>query len=129
VRFACGGHPHSLIPIAEVTWYRSTWFNAFVLGMCNLLAPGIWGAMNSLGGGGEQSPWLINSPNGFTFCLMVMTCALSNVFVKYIGIKWTLVSGKVPSLSGRVNAWQILGAASYCPYAAGLYCNNRYASS
>lgn len=44
---------------------------------------------------------------------MVVTCALSGVFVKHLGIRWTL----------------ILGAAGYCPYAAGLYCNNRYGSS
>lgn len=44
---------------------------------------------------------------------MVVTCACSGVFVKYLGIRWTL----------------ILGAAGYCPYAAGLYCNNRYGSS
>jgi MFS family permease len=93
-----------------VRWYRSTWFNALILGICNFLAPGIWGAMNSLGGGGSQSPWLVNAANALTFCLMVLTCALSGIFVKYLGIKWTL----------------ILGAAGYCPYAAGLYCNNRF---
>ncbi|KAK5705124.1 hypothetical protein LTR97_002239 [Elasticomyces elasticus] len=93
-----------------VKWYRSTWYNAVVLGICNFCAPGIWGAMNSLGGGGEESPWLVDTANALTFCLMVLTCAFSGVFVKYIGIKWTLV----------------LGAAGYCPYAAGLYCNNRY---
>jgi MFS family permease len=66
--------------------------------------------MNSLGGGGEESPWLVDSANALTFCLMVLTCALSGVFVKFIGIKWTL----------------ILGAAGYAPFAAGLYVNNRY---
>jgi len=66
--------------------------------------------MNSLGGGGEESPWLVDAANALTFCLMVLTCALSGVFVKYLGIRWTL----------------ILGAAGYCPFAAGLYCNNRF---
>lgn len=69
--------------------------------------------MNSLGGGGQQDPWLVNAANALTFCLMVVTCALSGIFVKYLGIRWTLV----------------LGAAGYCPYAAGLYCNNRFGSS
>lgn len=69
--------------------------------------------MNSLGGGGSQSPWLVNAANALTFCLMVLTCATSSIFVKYLGIRYTL----------------ILGAAGYCPYAAGLYCNNRYGSS
>jgi MFS family permease len=83
-----------------------------MLGVCNFLAPGIWGAMNSLGGGGSQSPWLVNSANALTFVLMVVTCAFSSIFVKYLSVKWTL----------------ILGAAGYCPYAAGLYCNNRFGS-
>lgn len=69
--------------------------------------------MNALGGGGEQSPWLVNAANALTFCCMVLTCALSGVFVKYLGIRLTLV----------------LGASGYCLFAAGLYCNNRFGSS
>lgn len=69
--------------------------------------------MNALGGGGEESPWLVDTANALTFCLMVLTCALSGIFVKYLGIRWTL----------------ILGAAGYCPFAAALYCNNRFGSS
>lgn len=59
--------------IQKRNWYRSTFYNATILGVCNLLAPGmishlrrsinreadavigIWGAMNSLGAGGEES--------------------------------------------------------------------------
>lgn len=96
-----------------VQWYRSTFYNALILGLCNFCAPGIWGAMNSLGGGGEETPWVVNAANALTFCLMVLTCSLSGVFVKYLGIKYTL----------------ILGAAGYVPYAAGLYCNNRFSTS
>lgn len=44
--------------------------------------------MNSLGGGGEESPWLVDAANALTFCLMVLTCAFSGVFVKYLGIRW-----------------------------------------
>ncbi|KZT66503.1 DUF895 domain membrane protein [Daedalea quercina L-15889] len=91
-------------------WYRSTLYNAFILGLCNLLAPGIWGAMNSLGAGGGQKPYLVNAGNALTFCLMVVTCFLSSVVVRYIGIKWTL----------------IVGTMGYAPYAAGLYTNNRF---
>lgn len=97
-------------PQHPVKWYRSSFYNAFILGLCNFCAPGIWGAMNSLGGGGEESPWLVNAANALTFCLMVLTCALSGIFVQRLGIKWTL----------------ILGSAGYCPFAAGLYCNNRW---
>lgn len=45
----------------SVKWYRSTFYNALILGLCNFLAPGIWGAMNSLGGGGEEEPYLVNA--------------------------------------------------------------------
>lgn len=72
--------------------------------------PGIWGAMNSLGGGGEESPRLVNTANALTFSLMVLTCAFSSVVVKRVGVRATLV----------------IGAAGYAPFAAGLYCNNRY---
>lgn len=93
-----------------VKWYRSTFFNALVLGLCNFLAPGIWGAMNSLGGGGEEKPYLVNAANALTFGLMVVSCFLGSVVVRFIGIKWTL----------------IVGTMGYAPYAAGLYTNNRF---
>ncbi|TIA31133.1 MFS general substrate transporter [Aureobasidium pullulans] len=100
----------SLKAIRKPKWYRSTFWNAFILGICNFLAPGIWGAMNSLGGGGQQSPSLVNSANALTFCLMVLTCFFSSVVVRWVGVKWAL----------------IIGTLGYCPYAAGLYVNNRY---
>jgi MFS family permease len=66
--------------------------------------------MNSLGGGGEEKPYLVNAANALTFALMVVSCFFSSIFVRYIGIKWTL----------------ILGTMGYAPYAAGLYVNNRF---
>ncbi|KAJ5320011.1 hypothetical protein PENANT_c051G04944 [Penicillium antarcticum] len=94
----------------KVKWYRSTFYNALILGLCNFLAPGIWGAMNSLGGGGEENPYLVNAANALTFGLMVVSCFLGSVVVRFIGIKWTL----------------IVGTIGYAPYAAGLYTNNRF---
>lgn len=93
-----------------VKWYRSTYYNALILGLCNFLAPGIWGAMNSLGGGGEEKPYLVNAANSLTFCLMVVSCYFGSVVVRWIGIKWTL----------------IIGTMGYAPFAAGLYTHNRY---
>ncbi|KAK7748309.1 hypothetical protein SLS62_008676 [Diatrype stigma] len=81
-----------------------------ILGLCNLSAPGIWGAMNSLGAGGAQSPELVNAANALTFCLMVVSCYFSSAIVHYIGIKGAL----------------IVGTIGYAPYAAGLYTNNRF---
>lgn len=66
--------------------------------------------MNSLGGGGDQSPYLVNTANALTFCLMVLSCYFSSLIVRIIGIKWTLIAGTV----------------GYAPYAAGLYTHNRF---
>lgn len=96
---------------AKVAWYRSPWYNALILGLCNFLAPGIWNAMNSLGGGGDEKPYLVNAANALTFGLMVVSCFfMSGPCVRYLGIKWTL----------------IVGTIGYAPYAAGLYAHNRY---
>ncbi|KAI4628045.1 hypothetical protein J4E80_002181 [Alternaria sp. BMP 0032] len=93
-----------------VKWYRSTFFNMTILGLCNFSAPGIWGAMNSLGAGGAQSPHLVNAGNALTFCLMVVSCYFSSVIVHYVGIKGALIFGTI----------------GYAPYAAALYTNNRF---
>ncbi|KIP03687.1 hypothetical protein PHLGIDRAFT_121349 [Phlebiopsis gigantea 11061_1 CR5-6] len=91
-------------------WYRSTFYNATILGICNFLAPGIWGAMNSLGAGGEEKPYLVNAANALTFCLMVVSCFFGSALVNIFGIKIVLA----------------FGTAGYAPFAAGLYTNNRY---
>lgn len=38
------------------SWYRSTFTQATILGICSFCAPGLWGAMSSLGAGGQNSP-------------------------------------------------------------------------
>ncbi|GJN87616.1 hypothetical protein Rhopal_000571-T1 [Rhodotorula paludigena] len=101
--------PTALTPVKRV-WYRSTWWAALALGICNFCAPGIWGAMNSLGAGGQATPFLVNASNALTFGLMVVTAFLTSAMVRVIGVRWTL----------------FFGAAGYAPYAAGLYCNNRF---
>ncbi|PYI18926.1 DUF895 domain membrane protein [Aspergillus violaceofuscus CBS 115571] len=98
---------------AKPKWYRSTTYNALILGLCNFLAPGLWTAMNSLGGGGSESPYLVDAANALTFCLMVVSCLCGSAVVRVIGVKYTLM----------------LGTVGYAPYAAGLYTNNRFHSS
>ncbi|KAH7022123.1 major facilitator superfamily domain-containing protein [Ilyonectria destructans] len=93
-----------------VRWHKSTFYNITILGLCNFAAPGIWGAMNSLGAGGAASPRLINAANALTFCLMVVSCYFGSALVRYIGIKGAL----------------IFGTLGYAPFAAGLYTNNRF---
>ncbi|KAH8888550.1 hypothetical protein GQ53DRAFT_808371 [Thozetella sp. PMI_491] len=107
-------HESDIAPPKEqqhpVKWYRSTFYNITILGLCNFAAPGIWGAMNSLGAGGAEKPYLVNAANALTFCLMVVSCYFSSALVHYIGIKGALIFGTI----------------GYAPFAAGLYTNNRY---
>ncbi|KAI5828244.1 MFS general substrate transporter [Schizophyllum commune Tattone D] len=86
----------------KILWYRSSYFNAVILGLCN--------SMNSLGAGGAQSPYLVNTANALIFSLMVLSATLSSSLVNVVGIRITL----------------ILGTLGFAPYAAGLYTNNRY---
>lgn len=65
---------------------------------------------NSLGAGGEESPFLVNAANALVFALMGFFCLFGSVISSKIGLKWTLV----------------LGTIGYPVYSAGLYLNNRY---
>ncbi|CZT24255.1 related to DUF895 domain membrane protein [Ramularia collo-cygni] len=97
-------------PRQHRTWYRTTLFNAFVIGGVGFIAPGLWNALNSLGAGGGQSPYLVNAANALVFGLMGILCLFGGPIANTIGLKWTL----------------FLGAIGYPVYSAGLYCNNRY---
>nr|UJH94492.1 MFS.6 [Starmerella bombicola] len=97
-------------PIEKIKWYRSTIYSATILGLCNFVAPGLWGAMNSLGAGGLEKPYLVNASNALTFGLMFLTCLFGSAAVGYFGIR-TVLS---------------VGTAGYAPYAAALYCNSRF---
>ncbi|KAH7303628.1 hypothetical protein B0I35DRAFT_383665 [Stachybotrys elegans] len=91
-------------------WYRTPFYNATILGMCSFVAPGLWVAMNSLGAGGAQEPYLVNAGNSLTFVLMIVSCWFTSGLVKYVGIKGALV----------------IGTLGFPVYSAGLYLNNRY---
>ncbi|KAL2682846.1 hypothetical protein Neosp_007303 [[Neocosmospora] mangrovei] len=98
-----------------VRWYRSTFFNITILGLCNFAAPGIWTAMNSLGAGGAASPKLVNAANALTFCLMVLSCYFSSTLVRYIGIKGALIFGTFGT------EWLTLLGAALCGISAGVF--------
>ncbi|KAI9155081.1 Notoamide biosynthesis cluster protein O' [Paramyrothecium foliicola] len=101
---------HTSIEKQPTKWYRTPFYNATILGMCSFAAPGLWGAMNSLGAGGAQKPYLVNAGNALTFVLMVISCWFTSGLVKYVGIKGALV----------------IGTLGFSVYSAGLYLNNRY---
>lgn len=91
-------------------WYRTSLFNACVIGAVGFLAPGLWNAMNSLGAGGAEKPFLVNAANALVFGLMGFFCIFGAPIANRIGLSWTL----------------LLGAVGYPVYSAGLYTNNRF---
>ncbi|KAI0394694.1 MFS general substrate transporter [Xylariaceae sp. FL0594] len=95
------------------TWYHTTLFNAFVIGGVGFIAPGLWNAMNSLGAGGAQKPFLVNAANALVFGLMGFLCLFGAPIANRIGLKWTL----------------FLGAVGYPLYSAALYTNNKYGNT
>ncbi|THZ80656.1 MFS general substrate transporter [Aureobasidium pullulans] len=101
-------HPMALNKLTA--FYRSCLFQIIIVGLVGFCEPGIWTALNNLGAGGNASATLNNAANALTYGLMSIGCALCGGVSNYITPKWTLV----------------LGAAFYTPYAAGLYCNNRF---
>jgi hypothetical protein len=40
-------------------WYRGVFFQATIVGLCAFAAPGLWNAMQSVGAGGQQTPYLV----------------------------------------------------------------------
>jgi MFS family permease len=57
-----------------------------------------------------DQPYLNNAANALTYGLMSVGCFIAGGVSNKLTAKWTL----------------FIGAAFYTPYAAGLYCNNRY---
>ncbi|KAJ5208433.1 hypothetical protein N7449_002812 [Penicillium cf. viridicatum] len=91
-------------------FYRSCLLQIIIVGLVAFCEPGIWTALNNLGAGGNAKPYLNNAANALTYGLMSVGCFLAGGVTNKITAKWTL----------------FIGAAFYAPYAAGLYCNNRY---
>ncbi|CAN9203130.1 unnamed protein product [Alternaria alternata] len=91
-------------------WYRSPLFNVIVVGMISFTQPGIWNALNNVGAGGQQEPYLVNGANSLTFGIMVFGCSLFAILANKFGLKNIL----------------LLGTLGYAPYSASLYVNNRY---
>ena len=97
-------------PPIKRLWYRTTLFNAIVIGAVGFIAPGLWNAMNQLGAGGAEKPYLVNAANALVFGILGFTCIFGAPLANRIGLGRTL----------------FLGAVGYPIYSAGLYLNNRY---
>ncbi|CAO2647105.1 Nn.00g080270.m01.CDS01 [Neocucurbitaria sp. VM-36] len=91
-------------------WYRSPLFNVIIVGLISFTQPGIWNALNNVGAGGQQEPYLVNGANSLTFGIMVFGCSFFAILANKFGLKYVL----------------IFGTLGYAPYSASLYVNNRY---
>jgi hypothetical protein len=49
------------LPVEKRIWYRTTFFNATIVGLGALFAPGLYNAMASTGAGGAQTPYLASN--------------------------------------------------------------------
>jgi hypothetical protein len=128
-------------PIEKRVWHRGTLFNACIIGGVGFTAPGLWNAMNALGAGGAQEPFLINAANALVFglsmwCLAViklkfsmgfaLTCLLVGILCLFggpianrIGLRWTLMLGAVGyPLYSYVSEVQNM---KYCYFGTDLY--------
>lgn len=43
----------------KYSWRRGVFFNATIVGLAAFAAPGLWNAMQSVGAGGQQTPYLV----------------------------------------------------------------------
>ncbi|KAK6215884.1 hypothetical protein LQW54_004064 [Pestalotiopsis sp. IQ-011] len=102
--------PTSEISTEKYFWYRGVFFNATVVGIAAFAAPGLWNAMNSVGAGGQQTPYLVMAGNAILFAIMTFTCLGGSLMVNRFGYRTALV----------------FGTMGYAVYSAALYTNNRY---
>ncbi|GAA5834699.1 hypothetical protein JCM11251_003636 [Rhodosporidiobolus azoricus] len=94
----------------KVNFFRSSFWNANVVGLTAFIAPGLYNAMTSTGAGGAQSPYLVLRATSVLSCCMILSCYVGSLVANRIGLKWTLV----------------IGTTGYAVYSAGLYTNIRY---
>ncbi|GAD98575.1 hypothetical protein AOR_1_578194 [Paecilomyces variotii No. 5] len=96
--------------IYKRTWYRTTIFNVSIVAICAFIAPGLWAAMNGLGGAGSADPYYVNAANSVIFCLQLLVCIFGSALIAKIGLKWAFVFGMI----------------GFPIYASSVYCNIKY---
>ncbi|KAJ6441358.1 fungal-specific transcription factor domain-containing protein [Purpureocillium lavendulum] len=95
------------------TWYRTTMFNVSIVSVCAFIAPGLWAAMNGLGGAGAADPHYVNAANSVIFVLQLIICIFGSTLIAKIGLPWAFS----------------LGMAGFPIYAASIYCNVKYGNT
>ncbi|KAJ6442372.1 major facilitator superfamily transporter [Purpureocillium lavendulum] len=76
------------------------------MGIVGFLAPGLWNAMNALGAGGAQEPFLINAANALVFGLMGFLCLFGVGYPIYSAGLYTNNRFGNPAKRGKyMNIW------------------------
>lgn len=55
----------------KVPFFRSSLYNALIVGATAFIAPGLYNAMTSTGAGGAQSPYLVLRATSVLSCMMI----------------------------------------------------------
>ncbi|KAJ5098879.1 hypothetical protein N7532_005880 [Penicillium argentinense] len=99
--------------LGKRTWYRTTFFNVSVVAVCAFIAPGLWAAMNGLGGAGSADPYYVNAANAVIFCLQFLVCIFGSSLIAKVGLKWAFAFGMI----------------GFPIYASSVYCNIKLGNS
>ncbi|PCG97657.1 Major facilitator superfamily domain, general substrate transporter [Penicillium occitanis (nom. inval.)] len=108
---------HSSDHVAGYKWHRGVFFQATVVGITAFAAPGLWNAMNSVGAGGQQSPYLVMAGNAILFALMVISCLTGSLIANRFGLKAALIFGT----TGYGTVWFIYFGSAACGITAGVF--------
>ncbi|KAF8866242.1 DUF895 domain membrane protein [Acephala macrosclerotiorum] len=106
------------------TWYRTTFFQATVVGLATFAAPGLYNAMQSTGAGGQQTPYLVMAGSAILSCCMVLSCSCGSIFANKFGIKNTFIMGTTGYLytNNRYGTeWFVYVGSMACGLTAGLF--------
>ncbi|KAL6356951.1 hypothetical protein LRP88_10564 [Fusarium phalaenopsidis] len=75
------------------TWYHTTIFNVSIVAACAFIAPGLWAAMNGLGGAGSADPYYVNAANSVIFCLQLVVYIFGSTLIAKTGLRWAFAFG------------------------------------
>ncbi|KAK2049499.1 hypothetical protein LZ31DRAFT_627763 [Colletotrichum somersetense] len=87
------GLRHSLSMRIHQPQYRGVFFQTTVVGIVAFTALGLWNAMNSVGAGGQQSPYLVMRRFAFGIVGYVVYSAALHVNNRYGGTEWFMYAG------------------------------------
>ncbi|KAI8676430.1 hypothetical protein NCS56_00530700 [Fusarium sp. Ph1] len=77
------------------TWYHTTIFNVSIVAACAFIAPGLWAAMNGLGGAGSADPYYVNAANSVIFCLQLVVYIFGSTLIAKTGLRWAFAFGAI----------------------------------